>query len=371
MAPVKFPAFCGSADTQRSVIANDEDTINRYVEMPSGAPKASPILTITPGIQAFASIGTGPVRALFAQDNRAFGVGGTVYGELMPDHGVAFRGTVASSSIPATITTNGAQGHQNLITSGGLGYIHDLTTNAFTQITDTDFPTNVIQAVFLKGYFLVLDSTGRFQLSEQYDGLSWNALDFGIVSDFSDTVVSMTVTHDTIGFYGTRNAEWWSFTGNADFPMEPVSSSKIEHGTGAAFAALELDNAPIWLVQDEFGGAMVVRAQGYTPVRISTHAVEYDLLRVGDLSQSVAWGYQEQGHSFYVLQIPGLPWTWTYDVATGQWHKRARWNPDLFQWERHEAINHCYVWNRHFVGDQYSGTVFEQSLAFGYDLLVP
>jgi len=364
----------GGTDTNRAITANDEETINRYVErLESGTPKAATILPPTPGIRGYTAIGTGPIRALFSLDNRGFGVGGTVYAELLTNHGVRVWGAVRSGPNPATISSNGAQGHQNFITSGGLGYIHDTTTGVFSQITDPDFPANAVQGLFFDGYFVVLDGdTGKFQISELYDGLSWNALDEALVNTFPDRIIGMTRTHDNLWLSGTQNTLPYYDSGDANFPFVPIPSSLIEHGTAAPFSCVELDNAPMWLGQDSTGAGMVWRANGYTPQRVSTHAIEYLLLQAPSLSQSVAFGYQEQGHTFYVLYVPGLDWTLCYDISTGLWHKRATWDPDRYQWFPWDPTTHCYLWGKHFVGDRRSGTVYEMSLdAAAYDLLVP
>ena len=39
-----------------------------------------------------------------------------------------------------------------------------------------------------------------------------------------------------------------------------------------------------------------------------------------------AYAYQEQGHTFYVLNFPTAGATWVWDVTTDVWHERGFWN---------------------------------------------
>ncbi len=86
----------------------------------------------------------------------------------------------------------------------------------------------------------------------------------------------------------------------------------------------------MWLGQNGAGVGIVVRASGYTPVRVSTHAVEY-AFRAGPSvgsSQGSAEGctYQQDGHTFYELNDPVLHVTFVYDTTEGLWHERGRWD---------------------------------------------
>lgn len=81
----------------------------------------------------------------------------------------------------------------------------------------------------------------------------------------------------------------------------------------------------------------------------------------------MAYVYQEEGHSFYVLHVPDShsredETTWVYDVSTGWWHERATWNEETYRFEPHEGHCHCYAFGRHIVGSHRTGQIYEQSL---------
>lgn len=370
----EFPGFCGPTNRQASLTSDAEQTINLFVrQVDAGLPKAKANLYRRPGLELFTFLGTGSVTALFAQDGRAFGIGGSVFYEILPSHTVIARGAVRPSAIAGTICSSGRQGNELFITSGGLGYIFNLETSLFTQITDDAFPTVCSMGLFFDSAFLALNAdTGAFVVSALYDGLTWNALDTGIESQVSDQIVAFLRSHDNLMLYGTRNTAPWvnnGLGGAAGFV--PLPGTIIEHGIGAPFTAIELDNTSWWLGQDAQGSRMVWRADGYTPVRVSTHAVEFDLARVSSIWNARAWSYQEQGHTFYVLYVPGLDLTWVYDLSTQLWSQWGHWSVKYGRWFPYVGVNHCYIWDTHLVGDRQSGAVYRQALDIFEDSLVP
>jgi hypothetical protein len=377
----KFPGFLGGYHTTRSRTFNDEASFDVYLERGTGTPKAQDALYRRTGLELFSYCGAGPVSALFGQDGRAFAVAGAVFGELFPSGTFTAIGTVDTATFPATISSSGAQGEELFITSGGNGYIYNLSDGTFEQILDDGFPDYVIQGLYMSAAFIALDgTTGAFYVSANLDGLTWDGLDQGIESQFSDRIVAMTRTHDNLWLFGTRNTAPWynagaissisgAISGAAGF--QPVPGTVIEHGTGATFACVEVDNSPMWLGQDAQGGAVVWRANGYTPVRVSTHAVEHYLAPAGtNLQQAIAFGYQEEGHTFYVLYVPGLEQSLVYDIATGEWFLWGHWIPEQASYIPYVGVNHAYIWGKHLVGDRQSGAIYEQSLAFPTDTVV-
>jgi hypothetical protein len=88
-----------------------------------------------------------------------------------------------------------------------------------------------------------------------------------------------------------------------------------------------MDNTVYWLTSDERGYGTVQRANGYSPQRVSTHAVEFAISQMSRIDDAVAYTYQQEGHSFYVLNFPTAQQTWVFDAATDLWHQRAWRDP--------------------------------------------
>jgi hypothetical protein len=117
-----------------------------------------------------------------------------------------------------------------------------------------------------------------------------------------------------------------------------------------------MDNGLFWLGSDARGNGMVYRANGYTGQRISTHAVEYAIQGYATISDAIGYTYQQDGHSFYVLLFPTGDATWVYDVATGGWHERARFENGQFY--RHASNCQMNYNGEIVVGDYDNGNLY-------------
>ena len=363
--------FAGGSAVSRSRNVNDERSINLYPEVPAGTAKVPECLLPTPGVRPFVVLDNAPVRALFAQDGRMFAVSGTSLYEVFASQTTALRGSTTLDGRPATISSSGNNGNQLFITSGGNGYIYDLLTNTVAIISDPDFPVPVEMGLFSDGYFLVLKrGTNQFNISALFDGTDWDALDFFQVSTVSDNLVAIIESHREIILQGTKTSSVWQNTGDALVVYQPMGGVKIEMGAAAPYAGINLDNTVYFIGESGGGRGVVYRYDGYTPVRVSTHAVEYDLNQLPRLSDAVAYGYQNEGHLFYVLYLPTNDTTWVYDKATNLWHEWAHWDAVRLRWFPHVGQNHCYAFGKHFVGARNSGAIYELSLELPTDRLV-
>jgi hypothetical protein len=125
----------------------------------------------------------------------------------------------------------------------------------------------------------------------------------------------------------------------------------------------------MWLGGASFSGhGIVYQTNGLIPQRVSNHALEFKIQNVyGNISDAVAFYYQDSGHGFYVLSFPSAKATWVYDITTGQWHERGYWNPNTVQYESVLGRFHAFTVNKHFVGDYRNGNIYEQSLNYYTD----
>jgi hypothetical protein len=359
--------FLGGSAQKRSTDAGAEMTRNWMRQLPDSR-YGRPWMTNTPGLTRFliAPVARRGARGLFSEDGRAFAGIGSGFYELFEDGSALLRGLIANTNgfgRPITISSNGLHGGAQLfITASGRRYIYDLDADTLTLITVGDLPGDVVMGAYLDGYFLVLCDDGTFAISGLNDGTSWSALDQARRSTASDQTLAIITDHREAWLFGEKTTEPWYNSGNNDFPLEPSQSSFITQGIYAPFTAVMFDNSPMWVGGDGNGAGIVYRAQGYTPIRVSNHALEARLRDSTQLARSRAWTYQEDGHSFYVLQVPDLDTTPVYDVTTNEWHERAHWNPTQLRWERYVGNCHCFAFGKHLVGDRQSGMIYEQSI---------
>jgi hypothetical protein len=88
--------------------------------------------------------------------------------------------------------------------------------------------------------------------------------------------------------------------------------------------------------------------------------VEYAIAQYGNISDALAYTYQEEGHSFYMLTFPSANATWCYDVATQAWHVRAGWVNGEFT--RHRSNCQCNFGGNTVVGDYENGNIYTLDL---------
>jgi hypothetical protein len=94
---------------------------------------------------------------------------------------------------------------------------------------------------------------------------------------------------------------------------------------------------------------------------VSTHAVEFAWQQYATVSDAVAYTYQENGHSFWVIRFPTARATWVYDISTGYWHQRGFWQGGQFTADR--STSHMFFNGQHLVGDWATGNIYQQSMS--------
>lgn len=351
--------FCSGSYTSESPLAANDRCVNlipEVVEIPDA--KSKVILNYTPGLTTFATLPDTPVRGIFTVPGvteRLFAVGGGKFYEITSAGAVTERGTVANDGKMASFA---ATNTQMLIASGATGYTFTFSSNAFTSS-----PANLTSPRFLgmiDGFFLALkdqSATVMFSL----DATTWNALNIVSPNVIGDNLMSLLCDHSEMVLWGTQRATVYQDTGSAS-QFDPSPSGRVvEQGCGAAFTPVRMDNSVLWWGQDERGGFMAWRSEGYTPRRVSTHAVEFAVQGYTTKSDAISYAYQDRGHSFWVTYFPsansGRGATWVYDAATGLWHERTFLSGGLEY--AHRSNCHAYCFGKHLVGDWNSGNIYQ------------
>ncbi len=375
----------GPSYRSQSVNADCQTLINLYVEnVESGQGKGPLALYCTPGLSLLYNLGQAAVRGLITGQGRTFAVAGTTLWELLAptaNPNKVNRGQVLSDGLPVSMASGPSQ---VLIVSAGNLYCFQLvagtTTNAtgvilaansLTQIPQYNNATgygllqaSVAQVGYGDGFFFALFSnSNQIQASNALDGSSWQGVSQTAVSVFSDNVSAIFVDHRLLWVFGPKNTQPYFDSGNFPFPYDVIQGGFIEQGIAAPFSVAKIDNSIFWLGQDSLGNGIVWRANGYTPLRISTHAIEYALGTYATIADAICYAYQDQGHTFYVMNFPTAQKTWVYDSATQMWHERGFWNTQAGIFTQHRAGFHTFNFGIHLAGDPTTGAVYQQSIA--------
>ena len=408
----------GSSYVLRSPNAADSRMVNLYPEIVPEGGKEAAWLQRAPGLRQLAVFPTGPVRGLWQYGEFGYAVAGTKLYRVDTDWTYHELGTVAGAG-PVNMVDNGTQlfiaagangyiyndndvtlscnttnGDATVTTTDtsliwvgqpitGSGIPADTTvlsiTNSttfemsanatatatgvdltfspfFSEITDPDF-AGAVGVGFIDGYFVFNEpNSQRFWVTESYNGLAIDSLAFASAEGSPDDLVTLIVDHREIWLFGVNTVEVWYDAGTPDFPLARIQGAFNEIGCLAAYSVAKLDNGLFWLGRDARGNGIVYRSKGYSGERISTHAVEWQIQQYSTLNDAVAYTYQQDGHSFYVLNFPTANTTWVYDVATGVWHERAGWENNEFT--RHRGNCQMNYNNEIVIGDYVGGGLF-------------
>lgn len=365
----------GSSYVARSVNAADNRMVNLFPEIVPEGGKEPAFLSRTPGLSPFLTIGSGPIRGMWVMADRLFVVSGNALysyyksgASTAPDgYVVTLHGYVyGTGDRPVSMTDNGSQ---LLIAADGPAYVYDVTYNTFTQITDPDFQ-GASSVAFLDGFFVYNKPNSQsLWVSSYQDGTMYDFTEQAFAEGSPDNIVGLIVDHKELWVFGKNSTEVWYNAGNAGFPFAPIQGAFTEIGCASQYSIAKMDNTVYWLSSDARGQGIVYRARGYNGERISTHAVEWQIQQYGDISDAVAYTYQQDGHSFYVLNFPSANATWVYDAATGAWHERAGFENGQFV--RHRGNCQAFFRNRVLIGDYETNTIYEYDLNVYTDNGIP
>ena len=352
----------GSSYVARSINAADNRMVNLFPEVIPEGGKEPGFLNRAPGLQFQQTIGTGPIRALWAHQTNGsdfYVVSGTEFYKVTGLTATPTKLGDVTGTGPVSIADNGTQ---IFLACNGPSYIYNEVTNVFAQITDPDFP-GAVTVGYLDGYFVFNEpNSQKVWVTELLDGTSVDPLDFASAEGSPDGLVGLIVDHREAWLFGTDSVEVWYNAGSADFPLTRIQGAFNEIGCVAAFSIAKLDNGLFWLGTDARGQGIVYRANGYTGQRVSTHAIEYAIAQYGNIADAIGYTYQQEGHAFYVLTFPSANATWVYDVATQAWHERAGWNTSTGQFTRHRSNCQCNFGGNTVVGDYENGNIYTLDL---------
>lgn len=356
----RIVGFCGGTYQSQSPNIDAEDCTNLYPEKSESAGAKTPIALLhTPGTELFCALPEVAVPAEFSINGRTFAACSKLY-EVFADGSSTVRGSLGA--VPVTPPQIFANQVQLLILNNGALFTLNLATNVFAAVNMAQFNGPVAQIEFADGYFLaMIANSNTFQQSNLEDGATWSGLNISTNSLFPDNYVSMKVDHRGPMFHSGKKAVGY-YNAGAGFPVFiPQQGVFFETGCGAAFATVQMDNTIFWLNQDDRGSMIALRSEGNSYTRVSTHAVETAWQSYPVTSDAVAYSYQDQGHSFWMIRFPSANVTWCYDASTQMWHKRAFWNTNTGAFSAHHSTCHTFNFGKHLVGDWASGNIYHMS----------
>jgi hypothetical protein len=318
MARVGIP-FGRTFSPGRSRAAGLQALVNMYGEPVEGEGRTDFVCYGTPGRRLFATIGNGMVRGqVSAGDVHYVVIGETLYA-VNAGGGSNALGTIEGTQ-PVDMAYNGAQLD---IVGEVKSYVLDVPTLALSEHSGGGFEQAASCTSIASYSIMAVANTGRFRWRLIND-TTWSALDFATAEAESDNLVAVRAVANDVALLGARTVEWWGPTGNPGanaFAKTATAAANI--GCASRDTAIVVDSGLTWVGRDgSAGGISVYRAEGYAPRKISPPEVDTLLEQVSSLSALSAFSYQQRGHLFYVLVLPG-EWALAWDISTNLWSYRA------------------------------------------------
>jgi hypothetical protein len=368
---MRFKGFIGPAYTLKSVNVDCQRCVNLYPEineMGTGKEGELASLVSTPGLKKLANVGFGPIRMVYIDPlNKIFVASGTEMfkmtygsgvwsstklGNLETSTGII---TAASIQVGADAKTVFVDGVQNYVYS----FVALTSTETFSTFAVAGLQPvlGATHVVYSDGYFIFNTAgSNQFYVSD-LNSLTVNALNFASAEGNPDSIVSIIVSHRDLWLLNESTCEVFTNTGNADFPFERIQGGFIEKGCVAKFSVAKIDGVIFWLGRDVSGQGIVYAAQGLSPQRVSTHAIEAAIQSYANMAVATSYTYQSGGHVFYVINFPEA--TWVYDLTTKLWHERAFTNSGALERHRGNVLAFVPQYGIHMVGDYANEKIYQ------------
>lgn len=353
---MQLPGFIGPSYTLAHKSAGVQRVVNLYPELYEAGPRKDNVARFvgTPGLRLLATLGSGPIRGTHrASTGQLFVVSGSKLYEVFSHWSAQERsGDLASSSGRVSMADDGTQ---LLIGDGNSTAFVALLAggSAMTPVPDANCPGGHV--AWQDGYFIhTVPNTGRFATSE-LNSLTYDALDVATAEGRPDRLVTLLSVNRMLLLLGEQTSEVWFNSGAGNPVFARNDAAFLETGTIAAGTCVRVGGSAAWVGSDDRGRGTVWFLNGFALQRISNHAVEHALAGYSRLSEASAFAYQQGGHEFYQLTVPGGG-TWCYDFATQQWHERSY--QSTTGEEPHRAWVGCIAHGEVVVGDREDGRLY-------------
>jgi len=317
----------GNNTQSKSCTISAQDRINVFFDVPTQPDRAPVAAYGTPGTDYFCTPSSAVTRGMYfmpqlglafiLQERKLFTL--SVNTPNPTPQLVATLYWTQDVQSKACFTDNG---QQLLLVTGENGYIFD-TTNNFkqTDITPQLPPEGSDSCCFLDGFFIVnRRNTQQFFISQPYDGLKWNALDFASAESAPDNLVAVSANNGYLYLLGQYSTEIWVNNGGALFPFSRIQGATITYGLVSIDSLTVINTSLIALVRDRYGMLAIGTMANGQFATVSTTDITYIINQYPDVQSADAFVYAIDGRYFYQITF-NQSQTWLYDFKSTAWSR--------------------------------------------------
>lgn len=188
--------------------------------------------------------------------------------------------------------------------------------------------------VYINGYFVVMDTSGRIWNSASEDPTTWGALDYIDAQNDSSRGVGIAFSRGYVVAFKEWSTEFFYDAANATgSPLSPVDNGTIQTGCATGWSIASIDDSTFWMSQTKAKGRGVHVLSGLETRKVSTPDVDR-ILDDDALSNVYAYCLKVEGHTLYVLtlapvvtagNVNGI--TLVYDLTSDTW---VEWAAPIF-----------------------------------------
>jgi hypothetical protein len=360
----------GPSSRAGSITQQSARTINLYPEANDPDAKVVVAMHSAPGIEVWGDLSAdGIVRGQHRMGSRLFVMVGPNLYEVTDEAfgSPTLKGVFATESGRVGISDNAGK----LIVGDGNFWLIDPDSGVTVPAAILDDGMEQIPGTFsfwIDGYTVYIEADptnpGRFRYSALNDPATVNGLDFLTAEGDPDQTVAGAILNRNLVLLGERSVQFFYDSGGSDNAFAPTSGGFAHVGCLCRWTAQVFANAVVFIGANDDGEGTVwaVSDAGSEPQRLSSHAVEVAIrtaLLTNDAEDFTAYTYDEEGHRFYVLNLP--TGTWAFDATTKMWCERAHRNTGSGLDERIRQDFAIFWQGKHRCGAYDSGKIYSQS----------
>lgn len=295
-----------------------ERAVNMFVERQGQGSKSPTPMFGAPGLTALATLPSGTTRGCWLFNGVAYFV---IADGLWSVSSAGVTAQVGAGIQGLGLVSMSDNGKQLAIVNGLQGYIYTASAG-LVQITDPAFyPARTVR--FMDGYFIFERlGTNEWFLSNLYDGLTYNGLDFASAEGAPGFTTTTFQNLQLLFVFASEHIEIWYDAGTFPFPFARYAGGIINYGCISPYTVVGQDGALFFLGTDK----VFYRLQANVPIRVSTHSVEHLIAQEPDITQAYCSTFTLEGHKMVALTLPSTARTIVFDISTQRWHDRISWN---------------------------------------------
>lgn len=344
-----------------SIGTTGQKLINMYSEKNPQGSRYEFALYNCPGLTKWVDLGVNaPIKMLHQMNGSIYVICNLQVYRIDANKVITSLGFIPDST-QYSVADNAVGGIDNpqicVILDSGQGYI--ISPTSVTQITAPGFPL-ASTVTFIDSYFVVSKQNGsQFFVSNSYDGFTWNALNYATAEEKPDNLIAVYGFNSILWLFCSSSIEMWQNVGSTNiggfstnFPFQKIPGTPdTTRGLAAKGSISAEQNQLFWLGNDK----IVYTSQGFSPLRISTHAIEQEIESYGIISDAEAFCYYVNGHKFYTINFPSQGTTLSYDILMNTWHHRESYLQTRWRANFYARLNDVTP----LVGDYQTGLIYQ------------